>query len=381
MNLRGYKVGIAAGWILLVAGCSTKVDSSGPAAGGTGSTSDDGGAGGAGGATSVGGTTNVGGTTSAGSTGGTGGAGGGSSTSSSSSSTVSGPSDSCAPFGECAQVPSDCLALVDNAGKTAGVGLRVAQIDITAPLSLAKGAIKNVIDGGAIMNLDGCNLFGQGNFSWLLELDKAQGKLKMGGAKPVTDPNSGYCFVNESSPIVIAPATAPALITNGALETTSDVAVNMPVYLDAAASSVLMLPLNGLRLQGAQLSLDQNCIGKYNADTLPFDNFCIPDKNLGESYFANAGSLRGYIKLVDADAVVVAALAQSLCVLLSNDAKTYGEDAGSHKVCKKDGNGAFVLKGDWCSTTNSAATAACADAFEFNATFAASAVAIHDDCK
>jgi hypothetical protein len=257
----------------------------------------------------------------------------------------------------------------------------VAQIDITAPLSLAKGAIKSVIDDSAVMNLDGCNLFGQGTFSWLLELDKTQGKLKMGGAKPVADPHSGYCFVNESSPTVIAPATAPALITNGTLETTSDVAVNMPVYLDAAASSVLMLPLDGLRLQGAQLSLDQNCIGKYNADTLSFDNQCIPDKSLGESYFANAGSLRGYIKLIDADAVVVAALAQSLCVLLSNDTKTYGEDAGGHKVCKKDGNGAIVLQGDWCSTTNSAATAACADAFEFNATFAASAVTIHDDCK
>jgi hypothetical protein len=277
-------------------------------------------------------------------------------------------------------VPSDGLALVDNTGKTANIGLRVAQLDIAAPLTLAYGAMKSIIANGSSMNLDECNLQGQGTFSWLLELDRTQGKLKMGGAKPVSDPHSGYCFVNETSPAVIAPVTTTASITNNSLTTTSDAAITVPIYLDAAGSSAILLPLKGLRVEDAQLSADNNCIGRYNADTLSLDNQCLPDDEAGITYFSTAGLLHGYITLEDADKVTISALNQTLCVLLSNDAQTYGENTGGTTVCKRDVTNTILLQGGWCSETNSTASGACADAFIFAAAFAASAVTIHGDC-
>jgi hypothetical protein len=286
----------------------------------------------------------------------------------------------CAPTGECAAIKSDCLALVDNTGKTDKIGLRMAQLAITKPVELAKGAVKAIVGNGVAMNLDQCNIQGQGTFSWLLEFDTTNGKLKTGGAKPVTDPWAGYCFVNETANN-ITPITVDAPFTAGKFETTGDVSLTVPIYLDAAASTVVLLPLQGVKISNATLSADNNCIGKYNADTLSVDNNCLPDAEAGINYFTDDASLQGYVTLEQADTVDVSALGQSLCVLLSGDAKTYGVDVGDVKRCTRDANNKIILKGDWCSTSNTAATTDCADAFQLGATFAASAVKISGDCQ
>jgi hypothetical protein len=287
----------------------------------------------------------------------------------------------CAPTGECAAVKSDCLALVDNTGKTDKIGLRMAQLAITKPEELAKGAVKSIVANGITMNLDKCNLQGQGTFSWLLEFDTTTGKLKTGGAKPVADPFAGYCFVQDTAN-GIAPITVDAPVTAGKFETTeADLSLTVPIYLDAAASSVVLLPLEGVKIFNATLSADNNCIGKYNADTLSVDNMCLPDEEAGISYFTDSASLQGFVTTEQADTVDVSALTQSLCVLLSGDAKTYGTDVNGVTKCTRDANNKILLKGDWCSTTNAAATADCADAFQLGATFAASAVKISGDCK
>lgn len=286
----------------------------------------------------------------------------------------------CAPTGVCAEVASDCLALVDNSSKTDKIGLRMAQLAITKPEALSKGAVKAIVANGVAMNLDQCNIQGQGTFSWLLEFDRTNGKLKTGGAKPVADPFAGYCFVNDTAKN-ITPITVDAPFTGDKFETTGDVKLTVPIYLDAAASSVVLLPLQAVKLFNATLSADNNCIGKYNADTLSVDNNCLPDEEAGISYFTDDASLQGFVTLEQADTVDVSALSQSLCVLLSGDAKTYGHDVDGVSRCTRDANDKITLKGDWCAATNAAATADCADAFQLGATFAASAVKISGDCQ
>jgi hypothetical protein len=75
----------------------------------------------------------------------------------------------------------------------------------------------------------------------------------------------------------------------------------------------------------------------------------------------------------------VEALQQSLCVLLSGNAATYG-DGGMPSKCKRDAQMKIVYKGKWCAMTNMAADAACADAERLTADLAASGVKINGNC-
>jgi hypothetical protein len=49
-----------------------------------------------------------------------------------------------------------------------------------------------------------------------------------------------------------------------------------------------------------------------------------------------------------------------------------------HSVCKRDSMNHIVLQGDWCSTTNAAATMGCADAERVSFGFAASSVLVNN---
>lgn len=292
--------------------------------------------------------------------------------------TTTGGSPTCEPQGECAAVKSDCLALTDNASKTADVGLRISQLSITKPDALAKGAVKGIVSTGVTMNLDDCNLQGNGTFSWLLDFDIANKKLTTGGAKPVTDPRGGYSFVNETvKGFDLKPLTLDAPVTDGAFSASAPgTTLIVPIYLDAGASDVVLLPLHDVAIKNATLSSDNNCIGKYNADTLDPVNSCLPDDSAGQSYFTDGASLDGFVTIEESDTVIVSALNQSLCVLLSGDASANGNGASPNQ-CKRDANNKIELKGDWCAATNAAATADCADAFQLGASFAASAVKIN----
>ena len=302
----------------------------------------------------------------------------GDTTSSSSSSGATGAP--CAPKAPaCNVVTSDCIAIAENKG-AAHANLRMSQLTITKPAVLASGVVANIVGNGVQMNLPDCNLEGGGTFSWILDVDTATGMMKTGGAKPVADPNTGYCFVNEMlGGKQVAPITFDSGLAGGAFSTKAPFDVVVPIFLDAAATMYVLMPLHQVVLDG-KLSADNNCVGKYNADTLDPKNSCLaepPDKLA----FTNDGHLNGFITLEEADTVIVDTLKQSLCVMLSGDAATFGDGATPAK-CKRDAMMKIVYKGGWCSTTNMAATAGmCEDAEQLAAEFAASAVKITGDCK
>jgi hypothetical protein len=252
----------------------------------------------------------------------------------------------------------------------------MSQITITKPTVLGMGVVGNIVANGLTMNLEECNLAGGGTFSWLLQFDTATGKLLTGGGKPAADPTAGYCFVDE---MVNGFQISPANIDSGLMgqQFTAEVGdIIVPIYLDAKAEEAVLLPLKKGKLTG-ELSADNNCVGKYNADTLDPENNCLAEA--GKLAFTNAGTLDGYITLKDADSVIVDTLNQSLCVLLSGDAATYG-DGGMPAKCKVDGMGNIMFKGDWCDATNAAADATCFDSSKLGAAYAASGVKITGKC-
>jgi hypothetical protein len=362
--LGGYFVGI-----LGTSGCDGAPQ---PSTGGTGGTGAVGGMGGMGGTVGgmggMGGIGGTGGTGGAPTTGGSGGTGGTTTTGG------VGGMGVCDP--QCAAnqgIASECIAITDNAAQ-AQFGLRMAQITLEKPTALTNPLVAGIIESGVTMNLPDCNLTGDGTFSWLIELDTGLGTLKTGGATPVADPTAGYCFVNEMlGTTQVSPVVLDAAPDAGG---TIDVAVGgdvvVPIFLGNVASYVL-LPLSDFQILGAALSPDQNCIGVYNADQLSPADACEPSGSV--SRFTNAGMIEAYITLEAADSVIIDALGQSLCVLLTGDAG----DGGMPKKCSRDpGTNEIIAKGDWCSMTNMAG--GCADSYQVTGEFAASAVQINGDC-
>lgn len=290
----------------------------------------------------------------------------------------------CAPQGAvCTAVTSRCIALDDPCGKSSYT-MRMSQLTITAPQVLAQGLVASIVANGVQMNLPECNLQGNGAFSWLLQFDEVAQTLTTGGARPEADPTSGYCMMDEvllsgGSPMTIAPATTPAVISkDGTFSAAPISAITIPIFLDLAGSSYVLIPMKKVTIHDGKLSPQRRCIGEYNADQLQPANSCLEEPPAVRA-FDNAAMLDAFITLEDADDVIVDALGQSLCVLLSGDAATYGNGASPNR-CKRDGNGKIIFKGDWCAATNQAASGACYDASKFNASFAASAVKLKGGC-
>jgi hypothetical protein len=262
----------------------------------------------------------------------------------------------------------------------------MAELDLTAPAALTTGIVKTTVQGNVTPNDKPCNLDGAATFSWLMEFDTTAGTLKTGGAKPVTDPTMGYAFDDEM--ITQGPTTfhiTPITYNvkpdaTGKFSVTTGQNLIVPIFLNATGSSVVLLPLRQARLTMGTLSASQNCIGSYNASTLDPANSCQPQTGMPQ--FTDGASLDGYITLKDSDTVIVSALNESLCVLLSGDATTYGmTNAAGVTVCKTDANGNPTFQGNWCDggttpPTNTAATATCADSVSLGANFAASSVLI-----
>jgi hypothetical protein len=225
-----------------------------------------------------------------------------------------------------------------------------------------------------------CNENGTATFNWLLQFDTTAGTLKTGGAKPVADPATmGYAFDNEMlSGKQIAPITVMAKPdAMGNFSVSMGMPLNVPIFLDPAGMSAVVLPLQQSRLKMGTLSSKNNCIGSYNAKGLDPTANCMPDGT--HPLFIAGGSLDGFITLEDADTVVVKAINETLCVLLSNNAPMYGTTGtGGVTVCKRDPTTMKILyQGGWCSMTNAAAANGCADAEQLTANFAASSVKIN----
>jgi hypothetical protein len=281
------------------------------------------------------------------------------------------PSDPACPA---LKVTSDCLGLVDNAGKD-DFALRMAQLTIVKPAALVTETVSGIVSKGVNINLPACRVSGDGTFSWLFHFHRTNKTLRTGGAKPALDPAAGYCFDSDPKNGV-APVTVPIeLGTDGTFETGPLARVIVGIYIDQTATSAVYLPLRQVRFTAGKVSADQNCIGRFNADGLTLENNCKPDPAAGVDYFIDGASLDGYILLDEADTVLVPQLGNaSLCTLLTTDASSQVEKG----KCKRDAGGKILLEGDWCSTSNKPLD--CKDSFRLEGKIAASAVTIPATC-
>lgn len=298
----------------------------------------------------------------------------GTNTTSSSASGGSTCSFPCCPAASCKAADTSCIGLVDNTGQTK-FGLRMSELQVTAPAALTTGIVAGIVGGAVTPNNAGCNLNGSATFNWLIQFDTAASTIKTGGAKPVADATTGYSFVDETvSGLHLQPITYPGVKpdASGAFTVAMGQDLLVPIYLDTAGTSVVILPLKNSRLTTGTLSASQSCIGKYNAENLDVANSCLPDSK--NKAFITGAKIDGIITLEDADTVVVSSLNQSLCVLLSQDPATYGvKDAAGVTICKRTG-GMIDFQGDTCSM----AGGTCKDAVNLTADFAASSVKINN---
>jgi len=373
MNLRAILAGFTAASgaaSLSLAGCGGKVavDGAGGATSSSTSTS-----------------TGVGATTTSSSTGSSSGSATSSSSSSSSGSSGSGCpatpplSGPCKPGAACSAAGSVCLAHVSQSASST-LSFRMSEIAFAKPPALTTGIVASVFEGNTLPFDPQCNLEGAGTLSWLLQFDLAAGTLRTGGAKPSIDPAGPYAFVDQmvdvgGSTFHVQPATlaAPLSATCGFDSSKGD--VDLPIYLDAGATQLVLMPLHALRLHDGTLSADRGCIGRYDSAGLDPANSCFADT--ANPTFLPGAALDAFISLEEADLVVIAALQQTFCVLLSGNIAMYGEkNAQGLTVCKRDANKQIVFKGDWCGAADQPASSACADAVQVTAKFAAQAVKI-----
>lgn len=252
-----------------------------------------------------------------------------------------------------AGVESACAAIVDNAG-AATFGLRVAQLTFTKPHALTEPLVAGLLTEATTPNLPDCQIAGTGAMSWLLQIDTAAARLTTGLAGPVGDPTEGYCFLDDG---IARPATVDFAPSGGTWSTRGSLEVNL--ISDALPIS---LPLRGVSLSDVSLSADQSCVGSYRADDLDPALGCAPEDG---SRYVNGGTLHAYITLEEADALMLADLQESLCVLLTGDAG----DGQVPRRCSRSMLGTVSAAGDWCSITDT--PGGCVDALEVSAAFAA----------
>jgi hypothetical protein len=287
------------------------------------------------------------------------------------------PSTPCSP--SACNTGSLCLSSLDQSSATV-FGLRMAQLTLELPTALTEGATAQVLSSAMLPALPTCNVDGTGTFSWLLRFDTGAGTLTTGGARPVADPSAGYAFDEET---IVADATtsfqvAPVLLTSTVTpecafaSTAADVV--MPAFLDPMGATSLLLPLHQVTFTNGRVSADNGCIGEYNASGLDPQNACQPDGMTPA--FLDGANVSAFITLEEADHVIVTALSESLCVLLSGDPSTFGAPSGTVLRCTRAASGDILFKGDWCAATNEKATPGCEDAMRFSGAFAAIGVKI-----
>src|SRR5262245_2012578 len=80
----------------------------------------------------------------------------------------------------CTVADPECLAYADNS-ESDTPGLRISHLDITRPPALSNQFVLNLVLDGVHLDDPACYLDGKGTFTWLLQFDKATGKLKTGG--------------------------------------------------------------------------------------------------------------------------------------------------------------------------------------------------------
>jgi hypothetical protein len=256
----------------------------------------------------------------------------------------------------------------------------MAQLTFTKPTAFTQGIVAQVLAGNVMPSDFACNVNGSGTISWLLRFDLATGTLKTGGAKPTANPAGPYTFVDEviqtgQTQIHVQPVTFTAPLSASCTFSSSVGDMVLPAYLDASGTQVILLPMHGLRFHDGTISADLGCIGRYNAEGLDPANSCLPDDQ--HPSFLDGAALDANMTLEETDQIVISALNESLCVLLSGNTTMYGtKNAQNVTVCKRDANNKILYQGDWCAATDAPATNGCADAVRLSASFSARATAI-----
>lgn len=267
---------------------------------------------------------------------------------------------------------SACLATHDNSQAPVWQA-RLSELDVIRPDAFATRLVEDTILDTALDRPD-CFQYGKGNFNWLFQIDTRTGLLKTGGGKPVVGTESGSCFAHMPAAVLpIAPAEVSVQIdpaVNQFMATNIDVVI--PVFMDPVDfSRAFLIPLRAITLQGAWRSDEHNCVGQYDGDNLSADNLCLPEQPAGTAW-VTGGAIRGHIRIDEAALVRIEDLGTTLCILLAGN-----DYADTAQQCR-DASG-LRPEGDWCSATNSAG--GCADAFRFEAEFAASGFFVTGDCQ
>jgi hypothetical protein len=268
--------------------------------------------------------------------------------------------DRCAPAASCTAVGTSCLNLFENQG-SASFAVRMSELDLTAPIALTKGVIAATLTSAIWPKLSACNVAGAATFNWLLQFNTGTSSLTFGSAQPVADATTGYT--------IDTPVSTGVTIDSYQKFTSTAADATITMYLDAAATQQIALPLRRLVFSGT-LSGDHDCVGRYNSAGLDPASACVGDAT--HPTFLPDATVNGVIGLEDADAVIIGPLSQSLCVLLSGDATTYG-DGGHPAKCKRAGTGMITFQGDACTVLGGP----CTDAVTFSGAFAASAVKVN----
>lgn len=290
------------------------------------------------------------------------------------------PAAACTPtYAGCGAATSVCLATAHAQGAST-FALRLAHVELSRPKSFTSGIVKSVFQSSTAPDLKACDVNGTATFNWLLRFDAAAGTLTVGAGLPLLDPTAAYKFIDGpfqlgGAAFNIAPVTLTAPLGPTCSLDTLGGDVLLPFFGDAAGNTFTILPLRSLRFFDTQVTPDHDCIGVYNAIGLDPANGCAPDDQ--HPQFIDGGHFDSFMSLETADTILVPPLGQTLCVLLTGDAATYG-DGGQPQKCKRNGPGnPIVFQGDWCSSSNQAATAGCADAAQFAGAFAASGTKIN----
>jgi hypothetical protein len=274
---------------------------------------------------------------------------------------------------------SSCLALASNTGTTDN--FRVRALYLAAPKALTFPNVQGgIVTAETELDNAACGQNGSSLFNWLMTIDTSAMTLKTGGAPTPSDTSgaAGFCYENDMQDgLPVQPATAPLTKnSDGSYSTSTPIAdLNIPFGVPDS-SAIIVLPLHNVSVNNITVSESGNCIGSYKSS--PTTSAGCVDID-GCQRWNTSAALGGYITLAEADQVDVVQIGESLCALLSYD-QTNSKDSTTNG-CAKSSSGAYIAQGDWCSTSNSAATATCADAFWLSSTFAASAVTIDSSCN
>ena len=268
-----------------------------------------------------------------------------------------------------------CMPLADNTGKDPA-NFRLRRLLITVPKALTGPVIQNaVVTANINLKAPQCGEKGEGAFNWLLTVDKANSKIKTGGAPVSSDPfKVGYCYYDHVTPtgIQVTPVETHVTFDSTGTKFDSDpiAKLQVPIFVNGNADDVIVLPVSHVVLKGVTMNDNNNCIGKFQLDAL--DQNCDDDPT-SCARWKTAGALGGYITIEEADGVEVKEINGTLCTLLTSARDANGK-------CPRNSDGSFNLtpqqQGDYCSKTQKPGD--CHDSFWLAATFAASAVKIDD---